>query len=94
MADERYTLIARTLGLPASTVEEGVKSFVQAIISLGKELNINMNIAGPGVKQEAFENVVDVLPERAFGDQCTSANPKLPLISELKEVYKRAYKGV
>ncbi|MFJ6277564.1 bifunctional acetaldehyde-CoA/alcohol dehydrogenase [Bacillus thuringiensis] len=94
VADERYAYIARTLGLPASTVEEGVESLVQAIISLGKELNINMSIAGQGVKQEAFENVVDVLSERAFEDQCTPANPKLPLISELKEVYKQAYIGV
>ncbi|HFJ9466797.1 bifunctional acetaldehyde-CoA/alcohol dehydrogenase [Bacillus thuringiensis] len=94
VADERYAYIARTLGLPASKVEEGVESLVQAIISLGKELNINMSIAGQGVKQEAFENVVDVLSERAFEDQCTPANPKLPLISELKEVYKQAYKGV
>ncbi|EPC8411163.1 bifunctional acetaldehyde-CoA/alcohol dehydrogenase [Bacillus thuringiensis] len=94
VADERYAYIARTLGLPASTVEEGVESLVQAIISLGKELNINMSVAGQGVKQEAFENVVDVLSERAFEDQCTPANPKLPLISELKEVYKQAYKGV
>ncbi|MGN4729947.1 bifunctional acetaldehyde-CoA/alcohol dehydrogenase [Bacillus cereus group sp. MYBK181-1] len=94
VADERYAYIARTLGLPASTVEEGVESLVQAIISLGKELNINMSIAGQGVKQEEFENVVDVLSERAFEDQCTPANPKLPLISELKEVYKQAYKGV
>ncbi|WP_306008234.1 bifunctional acetaldehyde-CoA/alcohol dehydrogenase [Bacillus sp. MMSF_3353] len=94
VADERYAYIARTLGLPASTVEEGVESLVQAISSLGKELNINMSIAGQGVKQEAFENVVDVLSERAFEDQCTPANPKLPLISELKEVYKQAYKGV
>ncbi|MCC2544686.1 bifunctional acetaldehyde-CoA/alcohol dehydrogenase [Bacillus thuringiensis] len=94
VADERYAYIARTLGLPASTVEEGVESLVQAIISLGKELNINMSIAGQGVKQEAFDNVVDVLSERAFEDQCTPANPKLPLISELKEVYKQAYKGV
>ncbi|MED3621925.1 bifunctional acetaldehyde-CoA/alcohol dehydrogenase, partial [Bacillus thuringiensis] len=45
VADERYAYIARTLGLPASTVEEGVESLVQAIISLGKELNINMSIA-------------------------------------------------
>ncbi|MEH7786390.1 bifunctional acetaldehyde-CoA/alcohol dehydrogenase, partial [Bacillus thuringiensis] len=44
VADERYAYIARTLGLPASTVEEGVESLVQAIISLGKELNINMSI--------------------------------------------------
>lgn len=88
VADEYYAHIARTLRFPASTVEEGIEFLVQAIISLGKELNINMSIVRQGVKQEEFENVVDVLSERAFKDQCTPANLKLSLISELKEVYK------
>lgn len=77
MGNQCYAHIVRTLGLPASTVEEGVESFVQAIISLGKELNIHMNIAGQGIKQETFESVVDVLSESAFEDQCKTTNPKL-----------------
>ncbi|OXC00256.1 MULTISPECIES: bifunctional acetaldehyde-CoA/alcohol dehydrogenase [Bacillus] len=93
VADERYAHIARMLGLPASSVAEGVESLVQAIIELGKSLNINMSIAGQGVDKEQFEEVVGVLAERAFEDQCTTANPKLPLISELKEIYMEAYKG-
>ena len=52
-----------------------------------------MSIAGQGVDKEQFEEVVGVLAERAFEDQCTTANPKLPLISELKEIYMEAYKG-
>ncbi|PFN29751.1 bifunctional acetaldehyde-CoA/alcohol dehydrogenase [Bacillus cereus] len=94
VADERYAQIARMLGLPASSAAEGVESLVQAIIVLGKSLNINMSIAGQGVDKEQFEEVVGVLAERAFEDQCTTANPKLPLISELKEIYMEAYKGV
>ena len=70
-----------------------MESLVQAIIELGKSLNINMSIAGQGVDKEQFEEVVGVLAERAFEDQCTTANPKLPLISELKEIYMEAYKG-
>lgn len=93
VADERYAHIARMLGLPASSAAEGVESLVQAIIELGKSLNINMSIAGQGVDKEQFEEVVGVLAERAFEDQCTTANPKLPLISELKEIYMEAYKG-
>ncbi|MCY8952594.1 bifunctional acetaldehyde-CoA/alcohol dehydrogenase [Bacillus cereus] len=93
VADERYAHIARMLGLPASSAAEGVESLVQAIIGLGKSLNINMSIAGQGVDKEQFEEVVGVLAERAFEDQCTTANPKLPLISELKEIYMEAYKG-
>ncbi|MEA1008403.1 bifunctional acetaldehyde-CoA/alcohol dehydrogenase [Bacillus cereus] len=94
VADERYAQIARMLGLPASSAAEGVESLVQAIIVLGKSLNINMSIAGQGVDKEQFEEVVGILAERAFEDQCTTANPKLPLISELKEIYMEAYKGV
>ena len=51
-----------------------------------------MSIAGQGVDKEQFEEVVGVLAERAFEDR-TTANPKLPLISELKEIYMEAYKG-
>lgn len=93
VADERYAHIARMLGLPASSAAEGVESLVQAIIELGKSLNINMSIAGQGVAKDQFEEVVGLLAERAFEDQCTTANPKLPLISELKEIYLEAYKG-
>ncbi|HFK1787715.1 TPA: bifunctional acetaldehyde-CoA/alcohol dehydrogenase [Bacillus pacificus] len=93
VADERYAHIARMLGLPASSTAEGVESLVKAIIELGTSLNINMSIAGQGVAKDQFEEIVGLLAERAFEDQCTTANPKLPLISELKEIYMKAYKG-
>ncbi|WP_342046709.1 bifunctional acetaldehyde-CoA/alcohol dehydrogenase [Bacillus sp. OTU530] len=94
VADERYTHIARVLGLPARTVEEGVESLVQAIIKLGKELDIPMSIAAQQVNKEVFESQVMELAERAFEDQCTPANPKLPLVTELAEIYRQAYEGV
>lgn len=94
IADVRYAEIARTLGLPARTTEEGVESLVQAIINLAKELNIPMSLESNGVEKSVFESTVDNLAERAFEDQCTTANPKLPLVSELVEIYRQAYKGV
>ena len=94
IADQRYAEIARTLGLPARTTEEGVESLVQAVINLAKELNIPMSIESNGVTKEAFEQKVDYLAERAFEDQCTTANPKLPLVTELAEIYRLAFKGV
>ncbi|WP_129727967.1 bifunctional acetaldehyde-CoA/alcohol dehydrogenase [Ectobacillus funiculus] len=94
VADERYAQIARVLGLPARTVEEGVESLVQAIIRLGKELDIPMSIAAQQVNKEVFEGQVMELAERAFEDQCTPANPKLPLVTELAEIYRQAYEGV
>ncbi len=93
VADQRYAEIARALGLPAQTTEEGVESLVNAIYKLAKELNIPMSIAENGVDKKAFEAKVDYLADRAFEDQCTTANPKLPLVTELAEVYRNAYKG-
>lgn len=93
-ADERYAELAKAIGLPAPTVEEGVENFVQAVIKLGKELNIPMSVAAQGVDEKEFESKVDYLADLAFGDQCTPANPKLPLVTELAEIYRNAYKGV
>ncbi|CQR48362.1 Aldehyde-alcohol dehydrogenase [Paraliobacillus sp. PM-2] len=93
IADQRYAEIARELGLPASTTQEGVESLVQAIYKLAKELNIPMSIAENGVNKKDFEAKVDYLADRAFEDQCTTANPKLPLVTELAEVYRNAFKG-
>ncbi|MBD8070840.1 bifunctional acetaldehyde-CoA/alcohol dehydrogenase [Bacillus sp. PS06] len=94
VADQRYAEIARTLGLPARTTEEGVESLIHAVIQLAKELEIPMSIEANGVTKKAFEDKVDYLAERAFEDQCTTANPKLPLVTELAEIYRQAFKGV
>ncbi|MGL4522596.1 MAG: bifunctional acetaldehyde-CoA/alcohol dehydrogenase [Bacilli bacterium] len=94
IADERYAHIARMLGLPSSTPEEGVNSLVNAIIELGKSLDIPMSIKAQGVDLATFENRVDYLADRAFEDQCTTANPKLPLVTELADIYRAAYEGV
>lgn len=94
IADERYAEIARALNLPAKTTEEGVQSLIDAIIKLAKDLNIPMSIKENGINKKEFESKVDILAELAFEDQCTTANPKLPLITELAEVYRKAYDGI
>ncbi|PGY08059.1 bifunctional acetaldehyde-CoA/alcohol dehydrogenase [Bacillus sp. AFS031507] len=93
-ADKRYAEIARILGLPASTTEEGVESLVKAIIKLAKELEVPMSLEANNINKIEFESKVDYLADRAFEDQCTTANPKLPLVTELAEIYRQAYKGV
>ncbi|PGL69673.1 bifunctional acetaldehyde-CoA/alcohol dehydrogenase [Bacillus sp. AFS055030] len=93
IADERYAEIARFLGLPATTTQEGVESLIAAVINLAKELNINMSIEAQGVTEKEFLEKVSYLADRAFEDQCTTANPKLPLVKELEEVYLNAFKG-
>lgn len=94
VADQRYAEIARMLGLPARTTEEGVESLVQAIIKLARELDIPLSIEACGVSKQEFESKVDKLAELAFEDQCTTANPKLPLVSDLADIYRQAFKGV
>ncbi|MBE4907001.1 bifunctional acetaldehyde-CoA/alcohol dehydrogenase [Bacillus luteolus] len=94
IADQRYAEIAKALGLPARTTEEGVESLIQAVVKLAKELEIPMSIEANGVDKATFESRVDFLAERAFEDQCTTANPKLPLVSELANIYRSAFKGV
>ncbi|MEH7096265.1 bifunctional acetaldehyde-CoA/alcohol dehydrogenase [Neobacillus vireti] len=94
IADERYAEIARMLGLPARTTEEGIDSLIKAVISLAQELDIPMSIQANGVNKEEFESKVAELAELAFDDQDTIANPKQPFISELAEIYQQAFKGI
>jgi len=91
VADKKYAEIAKALGLPASTPEQGVKSLVGAIKSLAKEVGIPDSISACGVDKKEFMSKVDFLAERAFEDQCTTANPKMPLVKELAEIYKKAF---
>ncbi|ULT58360.1 bifunctional acetaldehyde-CoA/alcohol dehydrogenase [Neobacillus drentensis] len=94
IADERYAEIARMLGLPASTTQEGIDSLIKAVISLAQELDIPMSIQANGVNKEEFESKAAELAELAFDDQDTIANPKQPFISELAEIYQQAFKGI
>ncbi|WP_062353132.1 bifunctional acetaldehyde-CoA/alcohol dehydrogenase [Bacillus kwashiorkori] len=91
IADERYAEIAKILGLPARTTEEGVESLIRAIEDLAKDLNVPMSLEENGIDKQEFENKVVELADLAFEDQCTTANPKLPLVSELEAIYRNAY---
>lgn len=94
IADKKLAEIAKTLGLPAATAEEGVKSLVAAIRKLMKEINVPMSIKDCKVDEKSFMSKVEELADKAFEDQCTTANPRLPLVKELKEIYIKAYKGI
>ncbi|WP_128893681.1 bifunctional acetaldehyde-CoA/alcohol dehydrogenase [Longirhabdus pacifica] len=93
VADERYAEIARVLGLPARTTEEGVQSLINAIRDLNKKLNIPETFQEVGVAPKQFEAKVEELADRAFEDQCTTANPRLPLVTELADIYRNAFYG-
>jgi len=93
VADQRYAEIARVLGLPARTTEEGVNSLIKAIRELTQKLNIAETFQKEGIDAKEFEAKVEYLADRAFEDQCTTANPRMPLVKELVEIYRNAYYG-
>ena len=93
IAPQKFQEIAKALGLPASTPEEGVKSLANAVRNLMKELNIPLTIKELGIDEKAYLAAVDDLAYKAFEDQCTTANPRLPKVTELAELYKKAYYG-
>ncbi len=84
-ADTDYADIAKFLGLKGETTEELVEALATAVYELGKSVGINMSLKAQGVTQETLDTTVDRMAELAYEDQCTTANPKEPLISELKQ---------
>lgn len=93
-ADEDYARIAKLIGCDGETTEELVEQLVQEVISLSKDLGLKLSIKDQGVSKKDFESKVDELAELAYLDQCTTANPKEPMIEELKEILYQAYEGV
>ncbi len=93
VADKRYADIARLLGLPCGTTEEGVNSLIDAIRKLNSALGIPESFQALGFEANDFESKVDYLADRAFEDQCTTANPRMPLVTELADVYRNAFYG-
>ncbi|CZQ83033.1 alcohol dehydrogenase iron-type [Trichococcus palustris] len=92
-ADEDYADIARMIGLKGNTTAELVEALAAAITKLGEDVGIKMNFREQGITKEVLDRDADKLAELAFEDQCTTANPKQPLISELKEIIYAAYEG-
>jgi len=92
-AKTRYADIADFLGFGGKTEDDKVENLVAAIDLLKKQLNIPCSIKEAGVNEQDFLAKVDELAEKAFDDQCTGANPRYPLITEIKELYLKAYYG-
>ncbi len=90
-ADEKYCELARILGLPASTVEEGVESYAKACGELAKKVGIKMNFESQGLIKEDYMAQVEKLAYLAFEDQCSPANPRVPMVSDMKQILISAY---
>ena len=90
---ERYAEVATALGLKGKTDEEKLESLIKAIDELKATVGIKPTIKDWNVDEADFLNRLDAMCEQAFDDQCTGANPRYPLISEIKTMYLNAYYG-
>ena len=92
-ANLKYQKIAMLLGLPAATPEEGVESLAQAVHNLAKEVGINMNFESTGINEKDWNDNLREIALLAYEDQCSPANPRVPLVEDMIEILKKAYKG-
>ncbi|VHC11112.1 bifunctional acetaldehyde-CoA/alcohol dehydrogenase [Streptococcus pyogenes] len=92
-ADEKYQDIAKLLGLPASTPEEAVESYAKAVYDLGCRVGIQMNFKAQGIDENEWKEHSRELAYLAYEDQCSPANPRLPMVDHMQEIIEDAYYG-
>ena len=89
----RYAEIAENLGLDGKNDDEKVSALIKAIDELKAKIGIKNTIKDYGIDEKDFLDRLDDMVEQAFDDQCTGANPRYPLMSEIKQMYLNAYYG-
>ena len=92
-AHERYAELARILGLPANTVEEGVESYAQACHDLAERIGIKMSFKEQGVDEKHYMESIEEVSYLAYEDQAAPCNPRLPIVTDMQEILKKAYFG-
>lgn len=92
-ADVKYQEIARMLGLPCATPEEGVKSFAQACYDLALKVGIKMSFKEQNIDEQTWMEARRDVALLAFEDQCSPANPRLPLVEDMQTILTNAYYG-
>jgi acetaldehyde dehydrogenase/alcohol dehydrogenase len=90
---ERYCEVAEAMGIKGKNNNDTLEKFIAAIEELKARVGIKKTIAEYGVDEQKFLETLDQMVEDAFDDQCTGANPRYPLMSEIKEMYLEAYYG-
>jgi acetaldehyde dehydrogenase/alcohol dehydrogenase len=90
---KRYSELADYIGIGGKTPMNKVENLIKEIDKLKKHLHIPSSIKEAGVKEEDFNRTLDKMCEDAFDDQCTGANPRYPLIKEIKQMFLNAYSG-
>ena len=89
----RYAEIADSLNLGGNTDQEKLERLINKIDELKERVGFKKTIKDYGISEEDFLSTLDEMSEKAFDDQCTGANPRYPLISEIKDIYLKTYYG-
>jgi len=89
----KYAEVAEELGFGGKDDQESLNNLINAIDELKEKIGIKKSIKDYGVDEKDFLDRLDEMTEQAFDDQCTGANPRLPLMSEIKDMYLKAYYG-
>ena len=89
----RYAEVAESLGIGGKDDQESLENLINAIEELKEKIGIKKTIKDYGIKEEDFLATLDEMTQQAFDDQCTGANPRYPLMSEIKDMYLKAYYG-
>ena len=93
VAKHKYAEISRRMNFPAFTDDEGLESLVREVDKLRADVGIPKSFKEAGIDEKEWLAKVDILADRAFEDQCTSANPRVPLVSEIKQILLDSYYG-
>lgn len=91
--DRKYLEICNVLGLPAKTPEEATTVLADAVLNLGKEIGIDMNFQSLVPDEKVWESHLEEIAYLAYEDQCTPCNPREPLVTEMMDIMRKAYKG-
>ena len=92
-ADEKYAELARLIGLKFNTVEEGVVAYAKACADLGADCGIKMSFKEQGLDAKAWDAAKEKIAYLAYEDQCSPANPRVPMVNDMIDILRASYEG-
>lgn len=92
-ADEKYAELARLIGLKFNTLEEGVVAYAKACADLGADCGIKMSFKEQGLDAKAWDAAKEKIAYLAYEDQCSPANPRVPMVNDMIEILRASYEG-
>ncbi len=93
IAKHKYADLSRRMNFPAYTDDEGLDSLIKEVVKLREDIGIPSTFKDAGIGEQEFLSKVDMIADRAFEDQCTTSNPRVPLVPEIKQMLIDSYYG-